>query len=111
IMIVVVSLGMLAGGVALGITLSGARTRETEKARLIAEQGAETDGTVTRLWRGGGKNRTFNVSYRFETQGHVLGGTAKVSREVWEGLTENSRLRVRYATSDPTVNQPAELEQ
>src|SRR5687768_2051068 len=72
IMMIVLAVGMVVGSIVVGIELSSIAARETETTRLVAEQGAETNGIVTRLWRSGRKKRNFRVAYRFQVQGQVL---------------------------------------
>jgi hypothetical protein len=106
----VLALVMLVGGVLLGIKLSNDAAAQSQTARLLKEQGAETQATVIRLWRGGGKDRPYRLTYQFEVQGRVFHRDSGASRRIWESLTEGSPLRVRYLPADPKLSHPADWE-
>ena len=110
IALILLAIGLVAGGILLGIWMRQEFTRKTETRGLLEEQGRETDATVTRLWRGSGKDQPHRVSYRFSAAAQIFDGQATAPRRIWEGLAEGSRLRVRYAASDPKINHPAEWE-
>ena len=106
ITVVLLTIGMVVGGIVLGIKTGERFTSETENRRLLEEQGREAEGSIIRLWVTSDKNRTHKVSYRFSTGQQVIDGQANAPRRIWEGLSEGSPLRIRYATSDPKINHP-----
>jgi hypothetical protein len=94
--------GALAAGIALGLLAS----RQAEERRLLREQGADTQGRVTRLWRSRDKDRQHWVTYQFAVQGRSYPGRAKLPRSVWTNLQVGSDLPVRYLPSDPALSYP-----
>jgi hypothetical protein len=95
-------IGAPAAGIALGIVAG----RQAEEHRLLAEQGADTDALVTRLWRDRGESRQPWVAYRFTSAGRAYEGRAKVSLRVWGKLQPGSRLPLRFLPSSPVLNYP-----
>lgn len=94
--------GGLLAGIALGVTAG----RQAEEQRLLREHGADTDGLVTRLWRGQGEARQPWVAYRFTVHGRTYARRAKASLRVFRNLRVGSHLAVRYFRGNPDLNYP-----
>lgn len=94
--------GALAAGIALGLLAS----RQAEEQRLLREQGADTDGRVTRLWQHRDEGHDRWVAYQFAVRGRTYPGRAKLPRSVWASLQVGSDLPVRYLPSDPALSYP-----
>jgi hypothetical protein len=108
IFLLVAAVLVLAAGIALGYTIRNRSIEQSQTRQILQEQGTETDATVTRLWRSGGKSKTPRVAYQFPADGKVIRGDASISRKLWESLSEGSRVRVRYLPANPMLNRPAE---
>jgi hypothetical protein len=83
IAVMAITIAVLIAGIAVGITISNQTATENQTTRLLQEHGAETSGTIVRLWRGGGKDRAYRVTYQFEFQGSVYHHDSGASRQVW----------------------------
>ena len=110
ILMMLLMVALSIGGGILANSIYNDYVERRDATKVLAEQGVETGGTVTRLWRGGSKNRQYRIAYEFYTGGQVFHGEATIRREVWEGLSEGQRLAVRYAPRNPEVNRPANVE-
>jgi Protein of unknown function (DUF3592) len=109
IFIMLLMIALMVGGAVLAWSIYNNYVEQRDAANVLAAQGAETGGTVTRRWRGGSKNRQYRIAYEFHTGGQVFHGEAAIRREAWESLSEGQRLAVRYAAGNPEVNRPANL--
>jgi hypothetical protein len=96
----------LVGGLAAGIALEVAALGQAEEQRLLVEQGADTQGLVTKLWRSGDEGHTRWVAYRFTVQERTYPGRAKAPLRIWKNLQVGSELAVRYLPSRPALNYP-----
>lgn len=110
ILAIAAALAVAIGSVVLAWYLSNQSAERTATAQLLAAQGTETTGTVTRLWRSGGRNTSFLVGYEFEAAGRVFHGEARAPRPFWERLREGQRIGVRYVPADPLTSVPAGVE-
>jgi uncharacterized protein DUF3592 len=110
VLLMVVALGMLLGGVILGLKLRNDSNARSATVALLAEHGEETNGTVLRLWRTTGKNKSYRVRYQFGAQGQVYHSESEAPRGQWERLNEGAAIRVRYLPANPSINQPADWE-
>lgn len=97
---------LLAGGLAAGVVLGAVAMRQAEESRLLRQEGAVTDGAVTRLWRAGDDNRQRWMSYRFTFEGHSYGRNIKVSARTWGNLRTGASIPVHYVPSRPGLNYP-----
>jgi hypothetical protein len=85
-------------------------TSDTQRERLLAETGLETEGRITRLWRTSGKSRRCMVAYQFTAGGAIIGRSASVPCSAWGRLAESQRVDVRYLPVDPETSRMANIE-
>jgi hypothetical protein len=103
----VVSAVFLAGGL-LGVAAAARQGRRKQaEARQMRAEGRETEGVVTRMWRGGENNDAFSVEYRFTVDGRVYGGGGSVEKGHWMSLGVGMPIAVRYLPSAPDRNYPS----
>jgi len=95
------------GGVAALVGLGAKTNREATEANLLASQGVETSGWITRLWRGKGDSKQPYASYEFEVNGQKYAGRAKVRLSEWRMLQLGGEWRIRYVPSKPSLHHPA----
>ncbi len=100
---IALGLGAVAAGAGLGVRAA----REAEESRLLKNEGRETEGLVTRLWRSGDKNHQPWVAYQFSFEGRVYLRNARLPVRVWRNLRVGSYLPVRFADSRPEINYPS----
>jgi uncharacterized protein DUF3592 len=98
---------LLLAAIAAGVLLSIESNRQTRNYQLLAEQGRETDATISRLWRTGEKGKNTRVEYWFDFAGRTYRKAAKVPLRVWRELELNGTLPVRFLPTDPEVNHPS----
>jgi hypothetical protein len=106
-----VAVALFVGALAAGIALEFVASREAEAQRLLQEQGVNTEGRITRLWRSRGEDKQPWVAYRFTAQGHVYERRAKAPLRIWRNLQVGSDLPVRYLPSNPVLNHPCDWQQ
>jgi hypothetical protein len=93
--------------VAVGLEVLAGRQREVQ--RLLRDEGSNAHSEVVRLWRSRSKEREPWASYRFAVDGREIEGAVRLPLTVWGRLAVGSTLEVRYVSSKPEVNQPAEF--
>jgi hypothetical protein len=108
--LVVIAVLLVAGGLAAGIGLGLSVSRDRRDALLLAQQGETADAVVTRAWRSRDKEHEPRISYRFDIDGSAYSRETKVPLRFWSGLKPGSHIAVRYASSRPDLNHPADLE-
>jgi hypothetical protein len=106
-MIYVLSALFVAGGVIGAVLIAREIRGQQAQARLMRAEGRETEGVVTRLWRGGGKSDEHRVAYRFTVDGRDRTGRATIRSGYWKSLQVGSAIPVRYLPSDPAHNYPS----
>ena len=94
--------GALAGGVALGVLAS----RQADEQRLLRQQGVDTHGLVTRLWRNDENDQPHWAAYRFTVHRQTYQGRTELPHSVWKNLQVGSDLTVHYLPSDPGLSHP-----
>ena len=104
--LIVLACLLLAGGLAGGIALGLLANRQAGEARLLREESVVTEGTVTRLWRGGDNNRQRWMAYSYLVDGQAYGRRVKVSSATWARLKVGTRIPVHYVPSRPDLNYP-----
>ena len=98
---------MLVGGViGAAVIASQGRRQQAEERRMLAE-GRETEGVVTRLWRGDGDSDDYGVEYRFTVDGRDYPAHAIVGSGHWKRLHALPPITVRYLPSAPAHNYPS----
>jgi len=97
------------GGLAALAGLGEKANREATEAALLAGQGVETSGRITRLWRGKGDSKQPYAAYEFEVNGKQYTGRAKVRLSAWRMLELGGEWRVRYVPANPMVHHPAHI--
>lgn len=97
---------LMAGGVAVGIAIGAKAKRESANARLLREQGVDSQAEVTRLWiASDGKDRQHRVAYRFTgDDGSTHKSSASVRQSFWKTLAVGAFLPVRYVPSKPGIH-------
>jgi Protein of unknown function (DUF3592) len=108
ILLYVLSAVLLAGGVMGAIWLDGKWRAQQAEARRMIDEGRQTEGAVTRLWRGGEDSEDYRVDYRFTVHGRDYDGYAIIGGEYWQRLHLLSPIPVRYLPSDPTHSYPSD---
>ena len=94
--------GALPAGVALQVTAS----RQAQNRRLLQDQGVDTEGRITRLWRSRDEDKQPWVAYQFTAQRRTYDRRAKLPLRAWRNLRVGSGLPVRYLPSDPALSYP-----
>jgi hypothetical protein len=105
--LIVVSFLLVAGGIGVGIALDRLAGMQSSEQQLLAEQGEEADGVVTRQWRARSKDQQRWVAYQFSAGGGLFEGRSKAPRRQWDHLTVGTHLPVRYVRSNPSLNHPS----
>jgi hypothetical protein len=70
----------------------------------IEKEAVEGVARVTALTRTRGKNSRYDAVYRFEADGRILQGRARMGRSYWTRLEVGSSVPVRYLPSEPAQN-------
>lgn len=104
--VLALTVALFVGALGAGIVLEITGAREAEEQRLLREQGADTEGRVTRVWRSRNDSKQPWVAYRFTAQGRTYERQAKATLQVWRNLRAGSELPVRYLPSNPVLNHP-----
>jgi len=101
---------LAAGGLALGLYLTGTALRQQREAEML-KAAPEATARITRLWRSGDGNRRYRTSYEFSVDSRTYHrSNVVVPARVWRGLRVGSDLPIRYVPSDPAVNRPRDWE-
>lgn len=96
------------GGLVLGVFLWNQSRREgAERARMQSD-GALAQATVVRLWKSGGEDTAYRLSYRFEVDGQVVTGSTRAPKKRWTALHTGDTIPVRYLAANPAINHPEE---
>jgi hypothetical protein len=101
------SLLMLLGAATMFVFLSRQGQREAAERAALDVGSVETQATVTRHWRTGGKSDTPKVAYEFEYQGRKYHGSSSAPRAQWRDLTVGSPIGVRFLPTNPELNHPS----
>jgi hypothetical protein len=96
------------GGLIAAVWLTREGRRQEAEARLMAEQGKESQGEVTRLWSIGGKSDEHRVAYRFTVSDSDFAGSQDIRSGYWRSLQVGSPIPIRYLPSDPARNYPSQ---
>jgi hypothetical protein len=105
------SVVLVAGGVALGVGLNTAARKQHERTLLLARATGRTEGRITRLWRQGSGDKTrCYASYLFAAGAASYGRTARIGCSIMRTLREGELLPVRFVDSEPSVSRLEELE-
>ena len=94
------------GGLVLGVFLWNQSRRESADRLRLENEGVRAQATVVRLWKSGDKESTPRLRYRFEVEGQVVTGSARVPRKVWSALHTGDTISVRYIPANPAINHP-----
>lgn len=106
-----VAVALLVGSPVAGVALQLTVSREAQTQRLLQEQGANTEGRITRLWRSRDEDKQPWVAYGFTVQGRVYERRAKVPLRIWRNLQVGSDLPIRYLPSDPALSHPRDWQE
>jgi len=107
--LLVIAVLLVAGGLAAGIGLGLAVSRDRRDALLLEQQGETADAVVTRAWRSRDKEHEPRISYRFEVGGLTYSRETRVPLRFWSRLKPGAHIEVRYASSRPGLNHPADI--
>jgi hypothetical protein len=107
--LVIMAFLLVAGGIAAGVTLGIAASRDARNARILEQQNDVADAVITRKWRSGGDHPQTWISYRFTVSGTSHSQDFKVPLRMWQGLESGSHLPVRFALAQPDLNHPLNL--
>ncbi|MBL8175935.1 MAG: hypothetical protein JNK48_14760, partial [Bryobacterales bacterium] len=94
------------GAFAAMVLLGEKADREAAEARLLEQQGVETTGHITRLWRGRGDSKQPYAAFEFTAGGRKFTGRVKVRLSVWRQLSLGDRWNIRYVPSNPRIHHP-----
>lgn len=108
IALMILSLLMFAGAIAVDVFLSRKAARESATRAALDSGSVETQATVTRHWRTGGKSDTPMIAYRFEHGGRIYHGSTSVPRAMWSELQMGSPIAVRFVPTEPEINHPSD---
>lgn len=109
VLVVMIGLLLAAAPTAGVFMVRMAAAQRVERQRL-ADDGAKTDGVVTRLWRTSSKNSTqWSVAYQFEVEGRTYTGQSRIPRAWSKTLQVGGKVPVRFVVDEPRVSQPAGL--
>jgi hypothetical protein len=102
---------VIAGGGAFSVdtAIQGDRHDKEFAARMkrLRTEGAEIEGTVTRLWISNGRFRDHYVVSRYRVGSLVYERQFRISPKHWDGLQVGSAISVRYLPSDPSASFPS----
>lgn len=101
------SLLMFVGAGVMYWFLSRQGAREAAERAALDAGSVETEATVTRHWRAGGKSDTPMITYEFQYQGHVYHGRSSAPGREWRNLGVGSAIPIRFVPGQPEVNHPS----
>ncbi|MBL8218757.1 MAG: hypothetical protein JNL62_05995 [Bryobacterales bacterium] len=97
------------GGFAALTGLGAKANREAAETTMLAEQGVETNGSITRLWRGKGDSKQPYAAYEFDVNGQKYTGRVKVRLSAWRMLQLGGQWRIRYVPANPKLHHPVHI--
>ncbi len=92
---------LFVGALVAGLLLNREVRRQADTRAAFASSGTTTAAEVTRLWRGSDDSKTPWVAYRFDVNGSVYTGQARVGKQKWQSLHVGSEIDVEYLPDDP----------
>src|SRR5262249_10807006 len=97
---------LVSGGLILGGVLLGQSRRQEETRRLLRKQGVPATAVVERVWRTGGEDNKHRARYVLTVSGVQYRSSLNVPRGIWRTLGPGMILPVRYLPSNPAISHP-----
>lgn len=104
-----VSCLLIIGAVAAGTGLTFVAGRQAEEARLLRQEGFDTDGRIVRVWRTRDKHKRTWATYRYTAGERTYEQSSQVPLSIWRRLSVGTAYPVRYYPGRPELSHLAGL--